>query len=214
MAFIYKITNLINGKSYIGKTSFSIEKRFKEHQNDAFRDRNEKRPLYNAMRKYGIDNFIVEQIEECSDALSCEREKYWINYYDTYSNGYNATKGGDGKAYLDYDLICDKYKELQNCSKVANELHICDETVSRVVQSQGIKLKSSIEISKELTSKRVAMLDVKGEIEQIFPSVNEAARFLIDTGIANAKLNSVNSNISRVANGKRKSAYKKGWKYI
>lgn len=70
MAFIYKITNLINGKSYIGKTSFSIKKRFKEHQRDAFRDRNEKRPLYSAMRKYGIENFTVEQVEECPDMSS------------------------------------------------------------------------------------------------------------------------------------------------
>ena len=47
----------INGKIYIGKTEFSIEKRFNEHCKDAFRDRNEKRPLYAAMRKYGIEHF-------------------------------------------------------------------------------------------------------------------------------------------------------------
>ena len=214
MAFIYKITNLINGKSYIGKTCFSIEKRFKEHQKDAFRDRNEKRPLYSAMRKYGIENFTVEQIEECSDILSSEREKYWIEYYNTYANGYNATKGGDGKIYIDYNLVIEKYKELHTCSKVAEELQICDETVSRILQSSGIKPKTAAEVSKEKNSKKVAMLDMEGNIEQIFSSVNEAANFLINSKIANAKLNSVNGNISRVANGERKSAYKKNWKYI
>ena len=55
MAYIYKITNDINDKIYIGKTNFSIEKRFQEHCKDAFRKRNEKRPLYNAMKKYGIE---------------------------------------------------------------------------------------------------------------------------------------------------------------
>lgn len=214
MAFIYKITNSINGKSYIGKTCFSIEKRFKEHQKDAFRDRNEKRPLYSAMRKYGIENFTVEQIEECSDMLSSEREKYWIEYYNTYINGYNATKGGDGKIYIDYNLVIEKYKELHTCSKVAEELQICDETVSRILQSSGIKPKTAAEISKEKNSKKVAMLDMEGNIEQIFSSVNEAANFLINSKIANAKLNSVNGNISRVANGERKSAYKKSWKYV
>ena len=214
MAFIYKITNLIKGKSYIGKTCFSIEKRFKEHQKDAFRDRNEKRPLYSAMRKYGIENFTIEQIEECSDMLSSEREKYWIEYYNTYASGYNATKGGDGKIYIDYNLVIEKYEELHTCSKVAEELQICDETVSRILQSSGIKPKTAAEVSKEKNSKKVAMLDMEGNIEQIFSSVNEAANFLINSKIANAKLNSVNGNISRVANGERKSAYKKNWKYI
>lgn len=46
MAYIYKIINDVNQKIYIGKTEFFIEKRFKEHCKDAFRERNEKRPLY------------------------------------------------------------------------------------------------------------------------------------------------------------------------
>lgn len=57
MAYIYQIQNDVNGKLYVGKTEFSIEKRFKEHCKDAFKDRNEKRPLYSAMRKYGIEHF-------------------------------------------------------------------------------------------------------------------------------------------------------------
>lgn len=51
MAFIYKIINDINDKVYLGKTEFSIEKRFQEHCADAFRDRNEQRPLYAANGK-------------------------------------------------------------------------------------------------------------------------------------------------------------------
>lgn len=76
MAYIYQITNDINGKIYIGKTEFSIEKCFKEHCYDAFRDRNEKRPLYAAMRKYGIEHFHIELLEETDDPN--EREVYWI----------------------------------------------------------------------------------------------------------------------------------------
>lgn len=55
------------------------------------------------MRKYGIENFHIELIEETTNPE--EREKYWIEYLGTYKNGYNATLGGDGKHYLDYDLI-------------------------------------------------------------------------------------------------------------
>lgn len=100
MGLIYKITNDINGKIYIGKTEFSLEKRFKEHCQDAFRERCEKRPLYAAMRKYGIEHFHIELIEETN--IPEEREKYWIDYYNTYKYGYNATIGGDGSCLYDH----------------------------------------------------------------------------------------------------------------
>ena len=74
MAYIYQIINDINKKIYVGKTEFSIEKRFKEHCKDAFSERNEKRPLYLAMQKYGVEHFHIELIEE-TDILE-EREIY------------------------------------------------------------------------------------------------------------------------------------------
>lgn len=46
MAFIYKITNDVNGKVYIGKTLFSVEKRWKEHFKDSKKERCKNRPLY------------------------------------------------------------------------------------------------------------------------------------------------------------------------
>lgn len=95
MAYIYQIINDINNKIYIGKTEFSIDKRFKEHCSDAFKERNEKRPLYSAMRKYGIEHFHIELIEETDNPE--EREKYWIEQKQSFKNGYNATLGGDGK---------------------------------------------------------------------------------------------------------------------
>ena len=111
MGYIYKITNLINGKEYIGKTSLTIEERFKQHIKDSTRRDFEKRPLYDAMNKYGIENFIVEEIEQCNNDLLNEREEYWIDYYGTFHNGYNATKGGDGSFYIDYDEIINLFKE-------------------------------------------------------------------------------------------------------
>ena len=89
MAYIYQITNDINGKIYIGKTEFSLEKRFKEHCQDAFREKCEKRPLYAAMRKYGIEHFHIELIEETD--IPEEREKYWIEEKQSFKFG-NATK--------------------------------------------------------------------------------------------------------------------------
>ena len=75
MGFIYKITNDINNKIYIGKTLHTtIEERFKEHCADSTRRRIEQRPLYAAMRKYGIEQFEISIIEECDDSLLNEKE--------------------------------------------------------------------------------------------------------------------------------------------
>ena len=66
MSYIYVITNNINGKQYVGKTNLTIDQRFKQHLRDSNKERCEKRPLYDAMNKYGIEHFSIEQLEECS----------------------------------------------------------------------------------------------------------------------------------------------------
>lgn len=96
MIGIYKITNKINGKLYIGFSN-NIERRFREHKYRGTQyEKNPEwdKPLYRAMRKYGIENFSFEIIEECTIETADEREIYWINYYDSYNRGYNATTGG------------------------------------------------------------------------------------------------------------------------
>lgn len=67
MAYIYIIENDINDKKYIGKTAFSIEKRWAEHCRDCKREHLEKRPLYRAMNKYGIQHFKIRELEFCSN---------------------------------------------------------------------------------------------------------------------------------------------------
>ena len=75
MGYIYKIVNDINNKIYIGKTEYSIEKRFQEHINDS-KKKYKNRPLYDAINKYGIKHFKIEQIEECQNQDLNKREKY------------------------------------------------------------------------------------------------------------------------------------------
>ena len=134
MPYIYKITNDINNKIYIGKTRLSIEKRWKEHLNDYNKRRNEKRPLYDAMNKYGIEHFHIEKIEETNNPE--EREKYWIEYYGSFKNGYNATIGGDGKPYIDRELVIKTYLELNTCKATASALGINEETVSKILKEK------------------------------------------------------------------------------
>lgn len=63
MGYIYQITNLINNKKYVGQTRFSIEQRWKQHTYTALNRPKIKYALYDAMRKYGIDNFRIQELE-------------------------------------------------------------------------------------------------------------------------------------------------------
>lgn len=148
MAYIYCITNNINGKRYVGKTNSSIEERFKGHIYDSFKRDCEIRPLYRAMNKYGIENFSVEQLEECHSDIASEREIYWIDKLDTYHNGYNATLGGDGKVLYDYKGLADKYLELQSLIKTAQYFNCDVKTVKTACDIYNIDTLSSFEVEK------------------------------------------------------------------
>ena len=97
MIGIYKITNLVNGKSYIGQ-SVNIQKRFNAHKSVAFNpnDKNYNYPLYRAIRKYGIENFSFDVLEECDISELNNKEIYYISKYNTHGEfGYNQDDGGD-----------------------------------------------------------------------------------------------------------------------
>lgn len=94
MIGIYKITNLLNGKSYIGQ-SIDIEQRFKQHKN-LKRLNSEDSPLHRAIKKYGLECFSFEILELCKKEELDEFERYYIEKYDTRKKGYNLTDGGQG----------------------------------------------------------------------------------------------------------------------
>ena len=86
---VYKITNLINGKIYVGQTKFSVEKRFLQHAKA-------NSIIGAAIRKYGAENFKIEVIEVCKTFLELnEREIFWIEKLNCkVPNGYNVADGG------------------------------------------------------------------------------------------------------------------------
>lgn len=96
MIGIYKITNKINGQSYIG-LSVDIEERWYKHKTNYKNVDNKEyeKTLYRAFRKYGLNNFTFEVIEECEKEDLPNKEIFWISFYNTYADGYNETPGGE-----------------------------------------------------------------------------------------------------------------------
>lgn len=100
MAAIYKITNLINNKIYIGMTTKSIEQRFKNHLENKNTIKLQKYAIYRALNKYGKENFKVDSIIEgdFNQCLLSDLEKHYIRLYNSNNPniGYNMNGGGDG----------------------------------------------------------------------------------------------------------------------
>ena len=204
MAYIYKITNDINGKIYIGKTEQTIEIRFKEHCKDSKRETEEKRPLYQAMNKYGVEHFHIELVEETDNPE--EREIYWIEYFGSFKYGYNATLGGDGKRYCDYDLVFALYLEGKSCKEISKILHYDKGTCGKIIKQFGITREELKRRRIEAISVPVAQLDKNTEeIINVFSSISEAYRELGKQ---------YSGHIGSVCKGKRKSAYGFKWKYL
>ena len=210
MTYIYKITNDINNKIYIGKTEFSVEKRWKEHCRDSQKENNQNRPLYKAMQKYGLSHFHIETIEKTDNGE--ERERYWIEYYSSFKKGYNATLGGDGKPYIDRELVIQNYKQLRSLVKVAELMNISTDSVSAILKMNDIPVISGAEVMKEQYGKTVSAYDKQNIFVKSFSSFNEAAQWLIDNGLTGCKKSTIRTHISEVVKGKRKSAAGFIWK--
>lgn len=91
---VYKITNNINNKVYIGITCQTLNQRFRKHLTDK-RKGKRTRALYNAMNKYPDAGWAIHLIEDnILDTNIDEKEQYYIQLYDSFNNGYNCTKGG------------------------------------------------------------------------------------------------------------------------
>ena len=140
--FIYKITNKVNGKSYIGQTRYTVEFRWRQHQH-----KKDNVYFHNAIHKYGVDNFIVETLEECDYKDLNSREIFYIAKYNTFKNGYNLTIGGDGNRRL---LLDDKYEEIKelylsgfSSNKIATLYQVDKASIVKILKQLGIKLRSN-----------------------------------------------------------------------
>lgn len=142
MGYIYKITNSINNKVYIGQTRQTIKQRWSGHKHSVLVS---EAPLYRAMRKYGIENFQITTILECNNEQLNDKEIYYIQHYNSFvPNGYNATFGGKGQSLYDYEkLRQDYFNNNFNITKVC-EINHCDYLpVKNALLEKGIQPQKS-----------------------------------------------------------------------
>lgn len=160
--FIYKITNNVNGKAYIGQTIQDVKERFYQHCATKCDKNVLNMAIHKAVFKYGKDNFTLEVIEETEYNNLNSREKYWIEFYNTYNNGYNSTLGGqDGfKTFkdLDYKEIIKEYNSGKSLRTIGTIFNVDKQTIKDLLIRHNIELRTTrtYKLSQE---DRIAILD-------------------------------------------------------
>lgn len=138
MGVIYKITNSINYKIYIGKT-INLQKRIAKYKRSLKKESSQN--IIKSMKKYGFENFMFEIIYECEslDELN-DKEKYFINSFNSMNEevGYNMTSGGDGgdtlSKHINKEMIFKKRNEKYRGNNVFQYRHDLDEHVKEMIE--------------------------------------------------------------------------------
>lgn len=203
---IYKATNVLNGKIYIGQTVRQLAVRIAEHA------RQSTTPFDRAIKKYGIANFEFETIDtaETIEELN-EKEMYWIKHYNTYEGeGYNACMGGEntkGYHHRDDSKAKMRLKKSQMYLGESNPFygkHHSEETRQRLSEKKkGMKLSDEWrQHISENSAKKVKVRNV--ETGEVFESIREAAQ----------QYNITPTHITRVCRGRRKTSGGYHWEYV
>jgi len=141
---IYKATNLINGKTYIGQTIYSLKKRKREHGYQSKRGCD----LYfhRAIYKYGIENFKWEEMCCCFDIKGLnEMEVYFVTLCDSFKNGYNMTYGGNNSLHSEET----KQKMSRNSARAFLNKHHTEETKRRISRNNPNRGKPGTMLNKK-----------------------------------------------------------------
>lgn len=179
---IYKITNKINNKCYIGQTIKSAEERWWEHQQHAFgkHSNDVNKTLYRAIRKYGLGNFTFEVLQDgINDFEELDKaEIYWIDYYNSFVKGYNETFGGQRyhKILPNKEIIEDYYKT-RSARKTALNFGIDHSTVDDILNQNNIPRFSF----RQAAGQRIKIS--KGDFEKKFDSVKDCAEWFVENRI-------------------------------
>jgi group I intron endonuclease len=178
MGYIYLITNRINGKKYIGQTiQNDINNRWASHKN--LKNKTVGQILYNAYKKYGVNNFEYKIICICFDDDTNKYEEQYINKYNTiYPNGYNLLPGGNNKKHNEYTKkqISEKLKGSKNpnfgIKKTLEQITLMSERMKGTNNPQFGKKFTEQEIQKRL-DRYVKNPEIKNKISASLKSYHK-----------------------------------------
>lgn len=192
---IYKITNQINGKIYIGQSN-DIYRRWKEEK---FYKGHCNNPLKRAFNKYGLENFDFEIIEECSIEELDEKEIYYISLYKSneYEFGYNLTSGG-GRCFFSDDVKKRMSMAHKGMKRTKEAIRKSAEFHKGRKRSEETRKKQSEAKNKQ--KKKVLCVETK----IIYESIRDASR----------KTKITHSCISKCCLGKTKTCRGYHWEFI
>lgn len=194
MGYIYKITNKVNSKVYIGQTSRSIEIRWQEHLRHAFEPNisGYNNHFYKAVRKYGADNFIIELVEQCDNDIMSEREIFWIDFYNSYNSeyGYNLTRGGEGTRSINYEEVYSRYDSGESLAEISKNMDISRSNLTQILKGYkrynvDMNIMRGYQYMSKTKGTPVCQYDLFGNLIDIFPSSKAAARAVPKTTHAN-----------------------------
>lgn len=208
---IYKATNFATGEVYIGATTISLHERINDHYNKATKNCGHK--FQNAIREYGFESFIWEQIDTGinTDELAL-KEKYYIQKFDSFNNGYNSDRGGGFKKTIyQYNLTGELESTFQSLEEASKSSSISEESISHACvgdrkTSNGFywTYTSTFNLKEDIRKKKVVQYDFEGKTLNVFDSIAEAS---IATEINK-------SSIAKCCRGERKKAGNFIWKFF
>lgn len=172
MTGIYCIKNNINQKSYVGK-SINIESRWQQH---IYSSKNGSQyPIHRALQKYGANNFSFSVLEECEISELDDKEIEWISKLNTYNNGYNCTRGGEGQLKIDYEQILKLWNDGKGAKEIGEITHIRNSHLTSILHSFDIPKKEIRERSKMYMRKPVKQYDFSGKLISSYSCAEEAS---------------------------------------
>lgn len=189
--YIYIIRNTVNSCVYVGQTVQGIDKRYKQHVDNA-KNTDSRRKLYRAMRKIGIDKFYVEPLDkiEFSGNELTELEQYYIDKFNSIETGYNAIKHDDTYSYSrlqDYEKeqIKQDYINGESLLKIAVNHDIQRQLVSKICH--GVQRNKDVIIHKSNTPRPIVVYDRNFNPIAVYKQQIEAKHRIDAVRIANGK---------------------------